>query len=102
MRTLVAGAVQWPNATLGDGADLTGWLNSMGVPPEQLGHSAADATQATLAFLGSSLASIFRLFNMALFAFYFSADGARLQPWLAYRLKDRDLGRVPTAGTEET
>ena len=87
--TLVAQAVAWLDTALGERADVAGLFASLGVAPEQLGQSAADAIQSTLAFLGSSLASIFGLFNFALFTFYLAADGDRLRTWLASFLPPR-------------
>ncbi len=72
---MLASVMEWANRTFGTQFDPTTILDSLGIQTSDIAKAAANLGVGLLAILGTAVGWVFSMFTVALFAFYFTADG---------------------------
>jgi predicted PurR-regulated permease PerM len=67
--------VAWANQRFGTTLDANSILDSLGIATSDIAKAAANLGVGLLSILGTAVGWIFSLFTVALFTFYFAADG---------------------------
>lgn len=92
--TLIDSALAWVNSTFSQSLTLDGILTSIGAANLDFGSIASKVGINVFGLLSSALGSIFGLFTLGLFTFYFSAQMPQLQVWVARLFPARTQGLV--------
>jgi predicted PurR-regulated permease PerM len=72
---MLASVMEWANRTFGTQFDPTTILDSLGIQTSDIAKAAANLGVGLLSILGTAVGWVFSMFTVALFAFYFTADG---------------------------
>ena len=75
--------VAWVNERFGTQFDSSSILAAIGLGAEDLARIAAELGGSLLSVLGTAIGWVFSLFTVALFTFYFAADGPRFRQAIA-------------------
>lgn len=80
---LIDGVLDWVNQTFDMQLGRQDILESVNLSEDEIAELATEVGVNVLGILGSVLGAFFSLFTLALFIFYFSADGPRWRRWVA-------------------
>ncbi len=80
---LLSTAVERTNARLGTDLSTDSILASLGIGTTEIAKAAADLGVGLLSIVAAAVGLVFNLFTVALFAFYFAADGPRFRAVVA-------------------
>jgi predicted PurR-regulated permease PerM len=80
---LITSAVDWANQRFGTSYQPGDILDSLHITPAQAADYASGVLGGVLGLIGTVVGAVFGAFTMAMFTFYFSADGPRLRTWLS-------------------
>lgn len=78
--------VSWVNDQFGTQLETATILNSIGIGASDIAKYATSLGVGILSLLGTAIGWVFNLFTIALFAFYFAADGPKFRRALASRM----------------